>query len=347
MKNIKLSIICLTYNHAKFIRQALDGFVMQKTTFPFEVIIHDDASTDETADIIREFEAKYPDIIKPIYQVENQWNKKNIWKEIVFPLVKGEYVALCEGDDYWTDENKLQKQVDFLEAHPDYSICFHPVSVKYEDKSRPDEIFPSDNLLNELGDTSFDSLLRCNFIQTNSVMYRWRFHKDSLSLLPDYIQPGDWFLHLLHAQVGKIGFLPDVMAVYRKHSGGIWYNAGKSDLHYVNNGLPHLNFIAKVREQFGYYNEQYSLNFAQNTLLALLNHKEFEKLKQFSQWFPEFYTEAVKYTSDKIEAYQNAEAMKRHKQHKWRKLCGKIVKQHKTTYYFLYLPIIKLRHPKQ
>lgn len=340
----KLSVICLTYNHAKFIRQALDGFVMQKTNFPFEVIIHDDASTDGTADIIREYEQKYPNIIKPIYQTENQWGKKHIWRDIVFPLVKGEYVALCEGDDYWIDPCKLQKQVDFLDAHSDYSICFHPVNVKWEEKSQPDELFPNDNLLNELGDMSFESLLRCNFTQTNSVVYRWRFHKDSLSLLPDYIQPGDWFLHLLHAQIGKIGFLPDVMAVYRKHQGGIWFQAGKSDLHYVNHGLRYLNFIIKVKEQFGYYNEQSSIDFAKDILFALLNHKEFGKLKQFSEQFSEFYVKAIQYITDQIDIYQKTEFERRHKQNRWRKLCGRIVKKHKTTYYFLYVPVLRIKY---
>ena len=125
-----LSIICITYNHKDFIRQALEGFVMQKTNFKFEVLIHDDASTDGTADIIREYEAKYPDIIKPIYQKENQFSKGvHILKTFIYPRVLGKYVALCEGDDYWTDPNKLQKQVDFLEAHPEYSGCFHVLAI--------------------------------------------------------------------------------------------------------------------------------------------------------------------------------------------------------------------------
>ena len=118
---IKLSVICLTYNHEKFIRQALDGFVMQKTNFPFEVIVHDDASTDETAKIIREYEIKYPELIKPIYQKENLWQKGIPTKNYIYPKINGKYVALCEGDDYWTDPLKLQKQVDFLEAHWCYS----------------------------------------------------------------------------------------------------------------------------------------------------------------------------------------------------------------------------------
>lgn len=263
----KLSVICLTYNHAKFIRQALDGFVMQKTNFSFEVIIHDDASTDGTADIIREYETKYPDIIKPIYQTENQWGKKNIWREIVFPLVKGEYVLYCEGDDYFTEENKLQKQVDYLDAHPECSICFHPVAVKWEDKSKPDSIFPTNRVIHNKTVFTFNDLIQGNFMQTNSVMYRWRFHKDSLDLIKDVL-PGDWYLHLLHAQVGKIGFLPDVMAVYRKHSGGIWYGAGKEAEWYLNMFVPQINFYEAAKKQFNvklyniFYNTIYSTYYA-------------------------------------------------------------------------------------
>ena len=117
--DIKISIICNAFNHARYIRDTLDGFVMQKTDFKFEILIHDDASTDETADIIREYEAKYPDLIKPIYQKENQYSK-DVWITDVFQLrrSKGKYIALCEGDDYWTDPDKLQKQYDALESHP-------------------------------------------------------------------------------------------------------------------------------------------------------------------------------------------------------------------------------------
>lgn len=121
-----VSICCITFKHEKYIRECLDGFIMQKTNFPFEVIVHDDASPDKTADIIREYEAKYPDIIKPIYQTENQYSKKikSLWKH-VFPRCRGKYIAICEGDDFWCDPNKLQIQYDFMEAHPDYSLCMH------------------------------------------------------------------------------------------------------------------------------------------------------------------------------------------------------------------------------
>lgn len=249
MNKIKLSIVCLTYNHAKFIRRALDGFIMQQTNFPFEVLIHDDASNDGTQEIIREYEQKYPNIIKPIYQTENQWGKKHIWRDIVFPRVQGQYVALCEGDDYWIDGQKLQKQVDFLETHPNYSICFHPVKIKWEDNSQKEEISPTVNERFSKTTLDLEDLLHHNFIQANSVVYRWRFHKDSLSLLPDLIQPGDWFLHLLHAQIGKIGYLGDVMAVYCRHHGGIWYDVGSGDW-LRNYGLIHVNFFKNVEKYF-------------------------------------------------------------------------------------------------
>ena len=125
-QNIKLSISCLTYNHENYIRKTLDGFLMQKTSFDFEVLIHDDASTDGTADIIREYEAKYPNIIKPIYQKENQHSQGvRISNVFQYPRAQGEYIAWCEGDDFWTDENKLQAQVDFLDNNPQYIGCVH------------------------------------------------------------------------------------------------------------------------------------------------------------------------------------------------------------------------------
>jgi len=118
-----VSICCLAYNHEPYIRDCLDGFMIQQTNFDFEVLIHDDASTDKTAEIIREYEKKYPDIIKPIYQTENQYSKRvGITRVFQFPRARGKYIAMCEGDDYWTDPLKLQKQVDFLESNPDYGL---------------------------------------------------------------------------------------------------------------------------------------------------------------------------------------------------------------------------------
>ena len=120
-----VSVSCITYNHEPYIAQALDGFLMQKTNFPFEVIVHDDASTDRTAEIIREYEARFPKIIKPIYETENQYSKHDgSLERIMDAACKGKYIAFCEGDDYWIDENKLQMQMDFLEGNPEYSAYY-------------------------------------------------------------------------------------------------------------------------------------------------------------------------------------------------------------------------------
>ena len=123
-----VSICCLTYNHAPFVRKCLDGFLMQKTTFPIEILIHDDCSTDGTDIIIQEYTEKYPDIIKPLFETENKYSNGYRGKmDITFNYsrAQGKYIASCEGDDYWTDPLKLQKQVDFMEANPEYSVTFH------------------------------------------------------------------------------------------------------------------------------------------------------------------------------------------------------------------------------
>src|SRR5690554_6365417 len=130
-KKIPLSICCLTYNHKPFIEKAINSFLTQKTNFSFEVLIHDDASTDGTSEIVKAYESKYPSIIKPIYQTENQWSKglRSITVNYNFTRAKGKYIAICEGDDYWTDPHKLQKQVEFLEENEEYVMCFTNVCV--------------------------------------------------------------------------------------------------------------------------------------------------------------------------------------------------------------------------
>src|SRR5690606_11316563 len=126
-----VSISCITYNHAPYIRECLDGFMMQKCDFDFEVLIHDDASTDGTQEIIKEYQEKYPEIIKPIFQTENQYSKgiRGMNIQFNFPRAQGKYIALCEGDDYWTDPLKLQKQLDFLEANPEYVLSCHNYKI--------------------------------------------------------------------------------------------------------------------------------------------------------------------------------------------------------------------------
>lgn len=126
INEIIVSVSCLTYQHEKYLRQALDSMLMQKTTFAYEIIVHDDASKDNTAAIIREYAEKYPNIIRPILQKENQYSQQvSITHQFILPAARGKYIAYCEGDDYWTDPYKLQKQVDFLEEHPEYMATTH------------------------------------------------------------------------------------------------------------------------------------------------------------------------------------------------------------------------------
>lgn len=243
----KVSVVCMTYNHVRFIRQALDGFVMQKTNFPFEVIIHDDASTDGTADIIREYAKKYPDIIKPILQTENQWSRGvGIASNFIWPKIRGQYVAKCDGDDYWTDENKLQKQADFLDQHPDYSICHCAVTIFWDDNSRPEVVWPKCKK-----DRTLDDLLYQCDIANCTVMYRWVDPAKSWPATTLY--PGDWFMHILHAQHGKVRFFPEVVARYRRHPRGISFSGVD-----INNGNPlhmqwgihEMRFFREVEQRF-------------------------------------------------------------------------------------------------
>lgn len=130
MDEVVVTVICFAYNHEAYIREALEGFVAQRPGFPFEVIVHDDASTDGTAEVIREYARRYPDLFRPVFQTENQFSKGvDIAQAFLFPLVRGRYVALCEGDDRWTDPLKLRRQVEALEANPDIDLCAHRSAV--------------------------------------------------------------------------------------------------------------------------------------------------------------------------------------------------------------------------
>ena len=144
-----VSVLVATYNHEKYIRETLDGILNQKTNFKYDVIVHDDASTDHTAEIVKEYEKKYPDIIRGIYQQTNQFYNCNISAKYLYPQIKGKYFAVLDGDDYWIDENKLQMQVDFLEKHPDYSMCMHN-AIKFNNETGEKKVlntFPKDGTL--------------------------------------------------------------------------------------------------------------------------------------------------------------------------------------------------------
>jgi len=190
---------------------------MQKVDFPFEIIVHDDASTDKTAEIIREYEMAYPNLIVAIYQSENQWSKGiRPSPNFVWPKARGKYIALCEGDDYWTDCFKLQKQVNFLESNVDYVICFHKVKILYDSNLREDFLtkVPART-------TTTVDLLNGNYIHTCSLTFRKPFGLFPPSYF-DKLPIGDYPLILYLSKFGKIFCLDDLMAVYRVHKGGVW-----------------------------------------------------------------------------------------------------------------------------
>jgi len=221
---IMVSVCCLVYNHETFLRECFDGFVMQKTTFPIEILVHDDASTDHSADIIREYVAKYPALFKPIYQTENQYSKGvPISATYNFPRAKGKYIAMCEGDDYWTDPMKLQKQVEFLEDHLDFSLCCHNVKVwKQQEGILADDFITKD----VPSETDIYELAKGNYIHTPSVIFRNDMRVLDSFLRLGYLGVGDYPLWMLCAQYGNIKKLDDCMAVYR-YGSGIWANGNE------------------------------------------------------------------------------------------------------------------------
>jgi glycosyltransferase involved in cell wall biosynthesis len=214
-----VSIVTITYNHEKYIRETLESFLAQQVNFQFEIIIADDCSTDTTPKIISEYAKKYPEIFKPILRKKNIGAVPNSVSSL--QVANGTYVALCEGDDYWTDPKKLQKQVDFLESNKDFALCFHPVRVFFENEEQKEYISPD---VSKQASFTTDELIRRNFIQTCSVMYRRRDYNN----LPNNVMPFDWYLHLYHAQQGKIGFIEDIMGAYRRHAGGAWWGSQNS-----------------------------------------------------------------------------------------------------------------------
>ena len=228
-----LSVVVICCQQERFIAQCLDGILAQKTDFPFELLISDDASTDSTGKTIAEYAAAHPAIVKPVFHQQRIGAVAN-WVD-TFSRVTGKYAAVCEGDDYWTDPLKLQKQVNFLETHPDFSMCAHPGAILHDGMSsaRHEIIYPEPGFharFSRKGCIPLKYMLHCNALTTASAVYRWKYYGDTFRKIhPRGICPGDWYLHLLHAKEGKIGYLPDVMSVYRKHDGGMYSSLEKQE----------------------------------------------------------------------------------------------------------------------
>lgn len=251
-----LSVRCFVFNHEPFLRQCLDGFVMQQTTFPFEAIVHDDASTDGSAAIIREYAEKYPNIIKPIYETENQYCKHDgsltrIMDDAIHPDSK--YIAYCEGDDYWTDPHKLQIQVDFLESHRDYYMTCHAYVI-YEENTHK---FISRKFLDNKQLCIFKDNVYCTptlndfffsawFVKTLSlVRRRERFVSDDI--LGRYKHAYDYINFYYMMKKGKCALFKDVMGVYRRHNGGVF--SGRDDLEWEKTWLLNNQILYQLEKE--------------------------------------------------------------------------------------------------
>ena len=231
----KVSISCLTYNHGKFIEEALKGFLMQKTNFAFEILIHDDASTDNTVEIIKKYQKKFPDIIKPVFQNNNLWSQgiRALSATYNFPRAKGEYIAMCEGDDFWTDPEKLQKQVDFLDENHDYVACVH--GAYFYDEGKGKRVFSKfekvtgdfDLNLAKIFNESGGVYPSCSILMRNSPP----FYPNELLKFPS----GDLTLIVFLKLKGKIRFLKGMWATYRIHSNGVYQGEARNIENIIKN----------------------------------------------------------------------------------------------------------------
>jgi len=265
-----VTICCITYQHAPFIRQALEGFLMQRTDFPFEVIVHDDASKDRTAEIVREMSEQDPRI-RPVLRETNIKSTGVPVFPILYGMARGKYIAVCEGDDYWTDPLKLQKQVDFLEAHPEYVVTYHDASiVDREGRLLNASKVPAD----KKRDHTAEELQRNEtFILMLSMMFR---------AVPELVDPihehrgipnGDNFITSILGCYGKGKYLADISpAVYRQHSGGVWSSQDQASRERMQ--LSSMMWIAAYHNRKG-----------RHELAAYFLEKANERIRRMTMWY--------------------------------------------------------------
>lgn len=236
-----VSIICITFNHRNYINDSIKGFLMQETDFPFEIIIHDDASSDGTTDIVRKYESEYPNLIKGIYQLENQYSKGERVSAIAFSKARGVYFAFCEGDDFWIDPFKLQKQVQYLLNNPHIPMCFHRVYQFDQGLGRITGIRP---VKKSKSIFTIQDVLEGSFIQGLSVVFKKQYFCDYPSWSKKLIF-GDWVRDIELAKHGEIKMFPEIMGVYRKHSMGLTMKLPK-----INFVLSNISLLKQYEKEF-------------------------------------------------------------------------------------------------
>jgi glycosyltransferase involved in cell wall biosynthesis len=213
---MKLSVIMTTYNQARYIAQAIDSVLMQKVDFDFELIIIEDCSTDGTREIVIDYHRRNPELIRLVLAEKNRNDSRNFAREV--ETCRSQYIAWLEGDDYWTSPHKLQKQADFLDCRPECVICFHNVTKLHEDGSIPPRSYNPEKQESVL---ELEDILEQNIIATCSVVFR----AGMIGRFPEWyftLPFGDWPVHILNSKFGKIGYIDEIMGVYRIHAAGLW-----------------------------------------------------------------------------------------------------------------------------
>lgn len=273
-----VSVVVTTYNHKNYIAECLDSILMQQTSFPFEIILGEDESNDGTREICKEYAKNNPYKVKlflrsrkdVIYIDGKPTGRFNFIQNL--KSASGKYIALCEGDDYWTDPLKLQKQIDFLEANPDYNICFHSVKLFNQDS----ELFEKDTITRKVKETTtVMDLAKGNFIHTPSVVLRNSFK------LPKWFEKvtlGDWTLYMIAIGNGKVKKINEIMGVYRLHSKSIW--SKKPEMTRIKNTLTSLIFVNE-NIQFEFFDVKSALDQRINNYRKKIDSNFKMKLKAF------------------------------------------------------------------
>jgi glycosyltransferase involved in cell wall biosynthesis len=270
---MKVSVLVMTYNHEKFILQALESVVMQQTNFEYEILVSEDCSTDRTRQIVLEFQKAHPDKIRLLLSEQNIHSNEIVVRGI--QAARGQYIALLDGDDYWTSPNKLQKQVDFLDSHPECSVCFHNARIFHEADGREGRNWtpPTQKEISTVED-----IWMGNFIATCSTMFRRGLIGEIPSWYNDFFPITDWPLHILNAEHGKIGYLDEVMGVYRYHPGGLY-----SPFSETKKQQETLKFLQTMNKNLNYrYNKIVKVAISKyffDWAVEYRNRGDFEKMK--------------------------------------------------------------------
>lgn len=280
MNSPLVSVICTAYNHEKYIRKAIESVLAQKTEFSYEFLIHDDASTDHTAEIIREYAEKYPDIIVPIYEKENMYSQNRL-NDCIYPYVRGVYIAYCEGDDYWTDNNKIQIQAEYLNTHPGCTACCHAFYTINEEDTR---------ILDKGRAMQGDGALPVEFFiewrtkdvpQISTSMIRKKYRTDVPELFKWIGTIADVPIYIWCALNGEIHYMDRVMSVWRKGRTASWTARIKNPALGINQCTARLDFNAKLEE---YTNHRYRKSIEISNMLC----------RFYICWYRRDYREAYK-----------------------------------------------------